>query len=120
MSMNKKILRQSRHRRIRARVRGTSDRPRLSVFRSNNHIWAQLIDDRAAKTMVAASDLELGSSKKKSSDKGVLRGTNVGALLAKKAKENKITKAVFDRSGYRYHGTVKALAEGARKGGLQF
>jgi|SRR3990170_4788925 len=95
---------------------GTSSRPRLSVFRSNNHIYAQLIDDSAGQTKVSASDLvKAGKTEAKISS-----ASKVGESLALAAKRKKITKVVFDRSSYRYHGRVKALAEGARKGGLVF
>jgi large subunit ribosomal protein L18 len=107
--------RSKRRKRIRAKIRGTKDRPRLCVFRSNKHIYAQIIDDEKGITLMAASD-------KGMTDKeiGVKRARLVGEMLAKKALKKKIKKVVFDRSGYRYHGRVKALAEGARKGGLEF
>lgn len=94
---------------------GTSDRPRLSVFRSQRHIAVQLIDDVAGHTLVAASDREVNVEEIK---KG--RGESVGKLISEKAKLKNITRAVFDRGGYSYHGVVKAVAEGARKGGLKF
>lgn len=107
-----------RERRIRSRVRGTAACPRLSVFRSNRHIAAQFIDDTTRQTIVAASDLEFSKGKKaKGTRTDVAR--KVGELAAKKALEKKVEKAVFDRGGYRYHGIVKAFAEGARKGGLK-
>lgn len=102
-------------RRIRAKVSGGAQRPRLSVFRSNKHIYAQLIDDASGTTLAAASTRE-----------GDLTGSGadaskaVGQRLAERAKEAGVETAVFDRGGYRYHGNVKALAEGARAGGLQF
>lgn len=99
-------------RRIRAKVSGTPERPRLSVFRSNKHIYAQLIDDTAGTTLAAAStrEAEAGS--------GVDGSKAVGQRIAERAKEAGVDRAVFDRGGYRYHGNVKALAEGAREGGL--
>ena len=102
-------------RRIRSKISGTPERPRLSVFRSNNHIYAQLIDDLAGTTLAAAStrEADLGSGAP------VEQGKAVGERLAERAKEAGIDRAVFDRGGYRYHGRVKALAEGARSGGLQ-
>lgn len=112
-SKNEKRIR--RHARIRARIHGTPDCPRLSIFRSNKHVWAQLIDDASGKTLVSAGDIDL---KKK---QGKLDSAKeVGIEVAKAARGKKITRIVFDRGGYRYHGIVKAVAEGARKGGLEF
>lgn len=119
MKRDKTEKRQNRHRRIRAKIKGTSLVPRLGVFRSNKHIYAQLIDDEKGKIILIASDLEL---KKKSGKKADL-ALQVGELLAKKVADlpaNKIEKVIFDRGGYQYHGRVKALADGARKGGLKF
>lgn len=117
MAKNKKtISRQRIKRRIRKKVSGTSDRPRLSVFRSGQHIYAQLIDDLAGHTLVAASSLEDQSLK----GSGVEKSVEVGKKLAERAKEAGIEAAVFDRNGFRYHGRVKALAEGAREGGIRF
>ncbi len=104
-----------RKKRVRARVVGTKERPRLSVFRSNKYIYAQLIDDESQKTLVSASSSEVKEKKLKMEVAEL-----VGEALAKKALKKKIKKAVFDRSGYRYHGRVAKLAEGARKGGLEF
>lgn len=109
-----------RKRRVRKKVLGNPQRPRLTVFRTNKHMYAQVIDDTAGRTLVSASTLspEL---------RGILRSTGsveaaskVGELLAKKAVEAKVEKVVFDRNRYRYHGRVKALADAARQGGLQF
>jgi large subunit ribosomal protein L18 len=109
-----------RHTRVRHRLAGTPERPRLSIFRSLNHIYAQVIDDAAGHTLVAASDADADIRKaaggKKKSDVAGL----VGESVAKKAKEKGITSVVFDRGGFRYQGRVKALAEAARKGGLGF
>lgn len=108
--------RQRRHRRVRRRVEGTPERPRLTVFRSNRGIYAQLIDDLAGRTLAAASSVELkenGLSKLEQAEK-------VGELIAGRAKENQVEQVVFDRGSYLYHGRVKALAEGARKGGMKF
>lgn len=109
---------------IRAKIFGTAEKPRLSVFRSLNHIYAQIINDLNGETLVAASDLEFKKSKekgKKSDLKGkIVQAYNVGLLLAEKALKNKIKKVVFDRNGFLYHGRIKALADGAREGGLQF
>ncbi len=108
-------------RKVRAKIYGTSKVPRLSVFRSNKHIYAQIVDDEKGNTLVFASDLEFNEGELKNSKKTKLqRASTVGELLAKKALRKKIKKIVFDRNGYKYHGRVKALAEGARKGGLIF
>jgi len=112
----KRIKRKTRHKRIRSRIEGTIKIPRFCVFRSNKHIYGQLIDDEKGKTLLVASDKEL----KKSSGKKIDIANQIGQLLAKKAIEKKFEKVVFDRGGYKYHGRVKALAEGARKGGLKF
>ena len=109
--------RKFRQRRIRARIAGTSQRPRLSVFRSLKHLSAQLIDDQASRTLLAVNDLAPQSAQ---GDKPIVRAFKLGELLAKKALEHKINSVVFDRSGYKYHGLVKALAEGARQAGLKF
>lgn len=109
--------RDSRRRRIRARVSGTADKPRLSVFRSNKFIYAQLIDDLAGKTIVAARE---DDKLKKKAGNSVEAAKLVGELLAKLAMEKGVKKAVFDRGGYLYTGRIKALADGARSGGLEF
>lgn len=113
----KRTLRGRRHRRVRAKIVGTAERPRLSVFRSSKHIWVQLIDDETGKTLIAASSKELKSKAKKMKTEDAHL---VGELIAKRAKEKGITKVVFDRGGYAYHGRVAALGEGARNGGLTF
>jgi large subunit ribosomal protein L18 len=105
-----------RRRRVRAKVRGTADRPRLSVFRSNRGVFAQLIDDDAARTLVAVSWTEAELRKLGSME----QAKRAGALLAERAKQAGLETCVFDRGGYRYHGRVRALAEGAREGGLSF
>ncbi len=104
-----------RHKKIRTRISGTSQRPRLCVFKSNTHIYGQLIDDETGKTLFSADDSK--SAKKLSKIKSAF---NVGKIIAEKAVKNKISSAVFDRAGYKYHGRVKALADGAREGGLKF
>ena len=117
MAKNRKLQRRNKIRtRIRGRVTGTPERPRLSVYRSNKYIYAQLIDDAEGRTVAAASSLE------KDLDTGspVEAGKAVGQKLAERAREAGVEAVVFDRNGYRYHGRVKALAEGAREGGLQF
>ena len=106
-----------RHKKIRMSIIGTKDRPRLFVFRSNQHIYAQLIDDDSAKVLISASDKDVKSVKKQTKSD---IAKEVGKLIAKKAVENKIEKVVFDRGGVLFHGRVKALAEGAREGGLKF
>jgi large subunit ribosomal protein L18 len=105
-----------RRRRVRAKVRGTAERPRISVFRSNRGIFAQLIDDDAGVTLAAVNWIEPELRTLKPGE----QATRAGALLAERAKAAGIESAVFDRGGYRYHGRVKALAEGAREGGLTF
>jgi large subunit ribosomal protein L18 len=112
----KRIRRLRRHARVRAKIFGTRERPRLSVFRSNNHIYAQLIDDTTGKTLLAVSDLNLKVTKKM---KKTARARLVGEMLAKLAKERDIKAAVFDRGGFSYHGRIKALAEAAREAGLK-
>jgi large subunit ribosomal protein L18 len=108
--------RQKRHRRLRARIAGTADRPRLAVYRSLNQIYAQVIDDRSGRTLAAASSLEAKDPKAKRSDAAKI----VGAKIAEKAKAAGIEEVIFDRGGYRYHGRVKALADAARSNGLRF
>jgi large subunit ribosomal protein L18 len=108
--------RQRRHKRVRKRIFGTADRPRLVVFRSNRGIEAQLIDDADGKTLAAASWLQLKKSFKGNKTE---QAAEVGKLLAQNAKKADVEEAVFDRGGYLYHGRVKALAEGAREGGLK-
>ncbi len=118
MERKEKIKRrEKRKKRTRRKTFGTKERPRLCVFRSLKHIYAQIVDDTEGKTLVSASDREL---KEKKGLKKVEIAREVGKLIAKKALEKKIEKVSFDRSGYKYHGRVKALAEGAREGGLNF
>lgn len=105
-----------RHRRVRAKIKGTASRPRLSVFRSNKHIFLQLVNDDKGKTILSASDQELKLKKKTNKSEGAYA---TGKLLAKKAADKKIKGAVFDRGGFRYHGRVRRVAEGARDGGLK-
>ncbi len=112
--------RRVRHRRLRRRVVGTADRPRLSVFRSLKHIYAQVIDDTRGHTLVAASTREPEVAARVAGLKRVDQSRVVGQVLAERAKERGIVRVVFDRGGYAYHGRVKALAEGAREGGLEF
>ncbi len=105
-----------RHRRVRAKVSGTSERPRLVVFRSNRGIFAQLVDDSSARTLASASWTSLSGGKGSKTD----QAREVGKTLAAEARKAGIETCVFDRGGYLYHGRVKALAEGAREGGLTF
>jgi large subunit ribosomal protein L18 len=111
-----KQARAKRHRRIRGRMAGSSERPRVSVFRSNKAIYAQIVDDAGGRTLATARSAEVEAAGLDKS--GVAR--RVGVLLAERAKQQGIETVVFDRSGYLYHGRVKALAEGAREGGLRF
>lgn len=111
--------RQRRHKRVRAKIQGTADVPRLSVFRSLKHIYAQLINDDKAIVLITANDGEIKKGKDKKDNK-MLIAYEVGKLIAEKAKTKKIKKIVFDRGGYKYHGRVKRLAEGAREQGLNF
>ncbi len=114
--LSKQQRRLRRRRRVRAKVSGTASRPRLSVYRSNRGVFAQLIDDREGRTLAAVNWTEPELSKLKAAE----QAKRAGELLAERAKEAGIDGCVFDRSGYRYHGRVKALAEGAREGGLSF
>ncbi|MBE9169485.1 50S ribosomal protein L18 [Pleurocapsales cyanobacterium LEGE 06147] len=109
-----------RHRRIRKKVSGTPERPRLAVFRSNNHIYAQIIDDVAQHTVAAASTLDPSLREKLSSRATREASAAVGQLVAQRAMEKGVTKVVFDRGGNLYHGRIKALAEAAREAGLDF
>jgi large subunit ribosomal protein L18 len=109
-----KLLRQQKHKKIRKVMSGTEARPRLAVFKSSQHIYAQIIDDNKGVTLAAASDLAIKTGTKKE------KATKVGEDVAKIALAKKLKKIVFDRGGFRYHGRVEALAEGARKGGLEF
>ena len=109
-----------RHIRVRRRVKGTPQRPRLAVFRTLNHVYAQIIDDTEGNTLVAASSLEGRVREQRDGKPKAEVSKLVGALLAQRAKQKRITAVVFDRGGYKYHGRVKALAEGAHEGGLVF
>ncbi len=114
---DKNAARAKRHNRIRRHLSGTPETPRLNVFRSGKHIYAQIIDDVAGNTLVAASSLDKGFEGKGSNKEGAKQ---VGIAIAKKALEKGIENVVFDRGGYIYHGRVKELADGAREGGLKF
>ncbi|MCC6731527.1 MAG: 50S ribosomal protein L18 [Chthonomonadales bacterium] len=113
-------LRLKRHRRVRAKVQGTAERPRLNVFRSLKHIYAQLIDDDAGSTLATASSVEPGLREQKVVGGAVGGAEAVGTLIAQRALEKGIQRVVFDRGGFMYHGRVKSLADAARKGGLEF
>ncbi len=113
--IEKQEKRISRHKRVRAKITGTADKPRLCVFRSNQHIYAQIIDDVLGKTILSIGDTDLKLKGKKAD-----ASKKVGKAVAEKALEKNIKEVVFDRGGYKYHGRVKALAEGAREGGLKF
>lgn len=115
---NKQLMRQKRHKRVRAKIQGTKKIPRLCVFRSNKHIYAQLIDDTSGKTIVSASDIKLKGKKKLKGKTQVAH--EIGKLIAKNALEKNIEKIIFDRAGYKYHGRIKAIADGARESGLKF
>ncbi len=114
---DRKMERQRRHIRVRRKISGTAERPRLCVYRSNSNIYAQIIDDVAGNTLVSASTLDK-EIKIKHANKEAAK--EVGTLIAKRAAEKKIVDVVFDRGGYIYHGVVKELAEAAREGGLKF
>jgi large subunit ribosomal protein L18 len=120
MKPTRKELIQRRHKRLRKKVQGTPERPRLAVFRSHLHIYAQLIDDVAQHTLASASTLEASLKDKNSTGANCEASAAVGKLLAQRAKEKGIEKVVFDRGGNLYHGRVKALAEAAREAGLNF
>jgi len=115
--MEKNQIRNRIHQRIRRKLRGTAERPRLAVFRSVAHIYAQVIDDSAGVTMVSASSIDKGARTKGGN---VAAAKAIGKKVAERAKEKGIAKVVFDRGGYQYHGRVKALADAARAAGLEF
>ena len=117
-SVSRNKVRVARHVRVRNKVSGTKDVPRLNVFRSNSNIFAQIIDDAEGKTLVSASSIDKDLKLKNGGN--VEAAKKVGELIAKRAKKAKITKVVFDRGGYLYHGRVKALADAARENGLEF
>jgi large subunit ribosomal protein L18 len=115
---NKQVVRFKRKKRIRARVEGTAERPRLSVFRSNKHLSVQLVDDVKGHTLVSASTME---EELKGKHGGTIEGAkHLGNLIAKRAQAKQLSAVVFDRSGYLYHGRIKAVADAAREGGLKF
>jgi large subunit ribosomal protein L18 len=112
--------RQRVHQRVRTRVEGTAERPRLAVYRSLDHIYAQVIDDRSGRTLVSASSVDGESKKNLKGGGNVAAAKVIGKLVAERAKAVGVNRVVFDRGGYKYHGRVKALADAAREAGLQF
>jgi large subunit ribosomal protein L18 len=118
--ISKNEIRERVHIRIRKKLRGTTERPRLTVFRSTAHIYAQVIDDIKGVTLVAASSTEKAAAVRKGAGGNVAAAKEIGRRVAERAKENGINKVVFDRGGYIYHGRVKALADAAREAGLEF
>lgn len=118
--INKNEMRKNRHVRVRQKVYGTPERPRLNVYRSSNHIYAQVIDDIDGHTLVSASTLDKGLREKLSSTHNKEAAKLVGKLVGKRALDKGISEVVFDRSGHIYHGRIKELAEGAREAGLKF
>lgn len=117
---NSRSMRVVRHKRTRQRIAGTGHRPRLALFRSLNHIYAQVIDDSQGRTLAAASSLDAEIRAGRDSQPKSSVSTMVGALLARRAREQGIERVVFDKGGYKYHGRVKAFAEAAREAGLEF
>ena len=117
---DKHELRRRRHHRLRRKVSGTTERPRLAVFRSLDHIYAQVIDDTTGTTLAAASTLDASFKAEKRSGGNIAAAEVVGQMIAERAKERGVQKVVFDRGGFKYHGRVASLADAARKGGLEF
>ena len=117
---SRQVVRENKHRRMRNRFSGTPERPRLAVFRSNNHMYAQIIDDTVGKTLAAASTLEKDVQAELEKTNNVDAAAYLGTVIAKRALEKGITEVVFDRGGYIYQGKVAALAEAAREAGLTF
>jgi large subunit ribosomal protein L18 len=113
-------VRQRVHKRIREKMLGTAQRPRLNVYRSLNHIYAQIIDDTSGVTLVSASTIEEAKAKQRKGGGNVASAKDVGKAIAERAKQKGVQKVVFDRGGYLYHGRIKALADAARQAGLQF
>ena len=119
-SYERMVARLKRQRRIRKKVTGSQDRPRLCVYRSARHIYAQIIDDEQGVTLASASTMEKSFKGMEKFDSKIAQAEYIGKLIGERAKDKGIQKVVFDRNGYKYHGRVKALASGAREGGLQF
>jgi large subunit ribosomal protein L18 len=120
MSEKSRIARKRRHQRVRRKISGTAERPRLNVFRSLRHIYAQIINDEVGHTLVSASTSDLELKKQVEGLDKTAQARAVGKLLAERALAKGVTQVVFDRGGYQYHGRIKALAEGSREGGLEF
>jgi large subunit ribosomal protein L18 len=120
MSEKSRVARQRRHQRVRKKVKGTSERPRLNVFRSLNHIYAQIIDDGQGHTLVSASTLDPELRDRVQGLSKTEQARLVGQVLAQRARARGVRQVVFDRGGYLHHGRVKALADGSREGGLEF
>jgi large subunit ribosomal protein L18 len=120
LSLSKEEARKARHNRVRKKVTGTPEKPRMNVFRSVNHIYVQLIDDYSRKTLAAASSIDKELKGKIKTGGNIEAAKTVGQLVARRAVDKGIKKIVFDRSGYLYHGRIKALADAAREGGLEF
>ena len=118
--VNRSEVRVNKHRRLRSRLSGTPERPRLAVFRSNNHMYAQIIDDTVGKTLVSASTLQKDVKAELEQTNTVAAAAYLGTVIGKKAVEAGIEEVVFDRGGFVYHGKVKALADAAREAGLKF
>ena len=118
--MTREKSRQKRHKRVREKVKGTPDRPRLNVYRSSNHIYAQVIDDFSEKTLASASTVDTEIKDEIEVGSNMDSAKIVGKYIAERALDNGVTKVVFDRGGYDYHGRIKALAEAARENGLEF
>ena len=118
--LSRDLHRRRVHARVRTRVEGTDERPRLCVYRSLGHIYAQVVDDRSGRTLVAASSLDKETRKQLKGGGNVAAAKVIGKVIAERALAAKIQKVVFDRGGYKYHGRVKALADAAREAGLQF
>lgn len=119
-TLNNRTQRTRRHKRVRAKVQGTAKVPRLSVFRSNRYVYAQIIDDVAGRTLAGVHSASFVSSKKDAKETKTERAKKIGTQIAERAKELRIVHVVFDRGGYRYQGRVRSLADGAREGGLEF
>jgi large subunit ribosomal protein L18 len=120
MSEKSRIARKRRHQRVRRKISGTAERPRLNVFRSLRHVYAQIINDEVGHTLVSASTSESDLKKQIEGLNKTAQARAVGKLLAERALAKGVTQVVFDRGGYQYHGRIKALAEGSREGGLDF
>jgi large subunit ribosomal protein L18 len=120
MSEKSRIARKRRHQRVRRKISGTAERPRLNVFRSLRHVYAQIINDEVGHTLVSASTSESDLKRQIEGLNKTAQARAVGKLLAERALAKGVTQVVFDRGGYQYHGRIKALAEGSREGGLEF